>query len=162
MNKKKEYKKMMKRYKKLFKKSAKELLPFDWSYGLDLLVNFLKWMKDYYELGYNVWTSEIPGDKSRKDSLKETLHWYDRWMNVCDDYYKTAYNEEELKHYKELGFRVVEHTDDAIEELIRKMGYVSLTLYDSEENLKACCKAEEDYKHKFFECLEKYLESWWD
>ena len=38
-----------------------------------------------------------------------------------------------------------------------------LTLYEDEEkNLEECVKARDDYKHKFFECLEKYIEEWWD
>ena len=162
MNKEKQYKDMMKRYKKLFKKDVENLCPWDWSFGLDLLINFLKWMLDYYKLGYNVWAAEDPTKKTRVESLQETLKWYDRWMTCCDDYYKIAHNEEELKHYLSLGFHLVSKDEEISSKFNEEHGYYSLTLYEGRENVEACNKAYNDYKHKFFECLEKHLEEWWD
>ena len=162
MDKKKEYEQMMKKYNKLFRQDAKNLCPWDWSFGLDMFVNFLRWMLDYYKLGYNVWASDETTEKTRVESLQETLLWYDRWLNCCDDYYKIAHNKEELKHYLDLGFHLISKEDDASEDYITKQGWYSLTLYEGKENTKACNKAYKDYKHKFFACLEKYIEEWWD
>ena len=169
-SKKKEYNNIMKRYKKLFKKTAKDMRPWDWSFGLDAFVDFLKWMYEYYKLGYNVWALDVTDpnegihtEKTRADSLKETLMYYDRWQTCCDDYYKIAKSEEEIKHYEKLGFHVVSPKDDAIEQSMRKTGRTTLILYpDSKENVEKCDEAYRDYKHKFFECLEKYIEEWWD
>ena len=161
--KKKAYKKMMKRYKKLFKKNAKELAPWDWSFGLSLFIDFLNWMHDYYKLGYNVWAMDVTDpkeaihtEKTREESLKETLMWYNRWMNVDDDYIKVVYSKEEVDHYLKLGFHL--QKDAFLNE-----NWHYLTLYEKQsDNTDALIKATKDYKHKFFESLEKNLEEWWD
>lgn len=169
--KKKDYKRMMKHYKKLLKKNVKDAAPWDWGFGLEMFVDFLRWMQEYYELGYNVWAMESKDEDpvnfkdapTRAESLKQTIYYYDKWHNCFEDYYKIAYTEKELKHYLRLGFHLVPEKNDNIEQQIRKSGSWSLTLYeDSTENVKECNKACEYYKHKFFECLETYLEEWWD
>ena len=170
-SKKKLYNKMMRKYKKLLKKDVKQAHPYDWEVGLDLFVDFLKWMQSYYELGYNVWAMERKDEDpklykdapTRAETLKMTIYYYDRWQNCCDDYYKIAYSEEELKHYLDLGFHLVSKKDDVIEQSMRKTNSWTLTLYeDKHKNVEECNKAHKDYKKKFFESLEEYLEEWWD
>lgn len=157
--KKKTYKKMMKHFRKLLSDDVKNACPSDWGFGLDLFIDFLKWMQAYYELGYNVWAYEKKDENpelyrdvpTRADSLSETIFYYNKWQNVASDYYKIARNEKEVKHYLELGF----YQDEDRKGTFR--------LYkDRKQNVNECHKAEEDYKHKFFECLEKYIEYWWD
>ena len=163
MTSKEEYKQMMKKYKKLLKNDAKMMHPFDSFCGIDMFVHFLHWMLDYYTLCYNVYTSHESLEKSREDSLKETLMWYNRWQSCCDDYYKIAHNEEEINHYLELGFHLVSEKDDIVEQSMRKIGNYTFILYEeSKKNSEECNKAILDCKHKFFECLEKYLEDWCD
>lgn len=166
--KKKQYKRMMRRYRKLLKKDARHSRPWDWSFGIDALINFLRWMHDYYKLGYNVWAIDvidsneaIHTEKTREDSLKETIYWYDRWMNVDDDFIKIAHTKEELKHYLDLGFHLQEH--DEVDKSLKHMRLYYLTLYeDYSKNCDELQKAYDSCKHKFFECIEKYLEEWWD
>jgi len=170
--KKKAYKKMMKRYKKLFKKNVKELAPWDWSFGISLFIDFLNWMHDYYKLGYNVWALDVTDpkepihtEKTREDSLKETLMWYDRWMNVDDSFIKIAYSKEELQHYLDLGFHLRKDVEkeSCIDGTLKSLHWYYLTLYeDPHKNTEELVKATKDCKHKFFECIEKYLEEWWD
>lgn len=168
--KKKAYKKMMRKYKKLLRKDAKAMVPWEWSFGLDALVDFLRWMLEYYELGYNVWAMEhrdedpelYKGFPTRAESLKETIYYYDRWHNCCEDYYKIAYTPEELKKYLDLGFHLDDEENDTIEKSLRRAGTWTLTLYEGKKNTEECHKAILDYKHKFFECLEEHLEEWWD
>ena len=167
--KKKDYKRMMKHYKKLLKKNVKDAAPWDWGFGLEMFVNFLRWMQKYYELGYNVWAMESKDEDpvnfkdalTRAESLKQTIYYYDKWHNCSEDYYKIAYTEEELKHYLRLGFHSVKEENGVAKQLSTKTWY--LTLYeDKYKNVEECNKACEDYKHKFFESLETYLEEWWD
>ena len=170
-SKKKEYKQMMRAYKKLLKKDAKEAHPFDWECGMALFIDFLGWMRAYYKLGYNVWAADITDpkldacytEKTRADSIDEAIKLYNRWQNICDDYYKIAYSEEEIKHYQRLGFHLVPTDNDEIEKAMERTGSRSLTLYeDARKNSEACNKAYKETKHAFFEYLEKHIEEWWD
>lgn len=170
-SKKKEYKQMMKAYTKLMKKDARQLHPFDWDCGLSMFIDFLSWMQSYYELGYNVWAMDITDpkldacytEKTRADSLKEALYLYNRWQDCCEDYYKIAYSEEEIKHYLDLGFHLVPKKDDEIEKAMGRTGSRTLTLYeDMHKNVEECNKATKDYKKKFFDYLYEHIEEWWD
>ena len=168
-SKKRAYKKMMRTFKKNLIKKAKESTPWDSCFGVELFVEFLKWMHEYYKLGYNVWALDVdPFDpenkiKTRAETLEETLKFYNRWQECTCDYYKIARSDEEIKHYEKLGFHVLSVDGDDIEQSCRKSGMTTLTLYtDSKVNAEMCHQAEQSYKHKFFECLEQHLEEWWD
>ena len=165
------YNKMMRKYKKLLIKHAKESQPWDYSFGFDILVEFLRWMHEYYKLGYNVYALDITDpkeprhtEKTREESLRETLMWYNRWNNVDDDYIKIVHTPEELSHYLNLGFHLREDaSDDFVIDSSHKVHYYYLTLYeDHDKNSEELVKARELYKHNFFSCLEKYLSEWWD
>lgn len=166
---KKEYKQMMKKYKKEFKKLLKEAGPWEWGHMTDFMITFMKWMRDYYQLGYNVWAiedcdafPETDGNKpTRLQSLNTAIQLYNRWQNVHDDYYKIAYTEEELKHYLRLGFHSVKKENGIAKQLGTKTWY--LTLYeDNSKNVEECNKAYKECKHAFFDYLEEHIEEWWD
>lgn len=168
--KKKEYNEMMKHFRKLLFDDVKNACPSDWEFGLNLFIDFLKWMQAYYKLDYNVWALERKDEDpesykdvpTREQSITETLMYYNRWQSCEGDYYKVAYNDDEVKHYQELGFHL-STSDSTMNEAVNKVNGRVLTLYEDEKkNLDECIKAKEDYKHKFFECLEKYIEEWWD
>ena len=167
--KKKDYQKMMRKYKKELKKILKETGPWEWGHMTDFMITFINWMRDYYKLGYNVWAMEdcdaFPEDANkptRLQSLNKAIQLYNRWQNVGEDYYKIAYNEKELKHYLRLGFHLVNRTD-GIEKQLNTKGWYSLTLYeDRSKNAEECSKAYIQCKHDFFQYLEEHLEEWWD
>lgn len=156
------YNKMWRKYKKLLKKDAKEMCPFDYSFGLDAFIDFLKFMKEYYELGYNVWAMERKDEDpvnyadvpTRVESLKETIRFYNLWQNADECFTKIVYTEQERDYYIKMGYHL---QTSAFE------GHYYLTYYkDVHENFEAIAKATAEYKHKFFECLEKYINEWWD
>ena len=166
---KRQYKRMMRKYKKELKKILKEIGPWEWGYITDYIITVIKWMRDYYKLGYNVMAMEdcdaFPedaGKPTRLQSLNMAIQLYNRWQNVHDDYYKIAYTEEELKHYLDLGFYLVNKTD-GVEKQLNTKGWYSLTLYeDRSKNAEECNKAYKQCKHDFFDYLEEHLEEWWD
>ena len=169
-SKKKEYNEMMKSYRTLLINDAHKATPSDWQFGVDMFIDFLTWMKAYYSLGYNVWALERKDEDpesykdvpTRAQSITETLMYYNRWQSCEGDYYKVAYTDDEVKHYQELGFHL-STSDSAMNKAVNNVSGRVLTLYEDEEkNLEECVKARDDYKHKFFECLEKYIEEWWD
>lgn len=169
-SKRKEYQKMMRSYRKLLRKDVKDSAPWEWSFGLSLFIDFLKWMHAYYKLGYNVWALDVTDpkepihtEKTREDSLKETIMWYDRWMNVDEDFIKIVYTKEDLQHYLDLGFHLRKESCDSGEDAVQQVNHYYLTLYeDNNKNTEELIKATKECKHKFFECLEKYIEEWWD
>lgn len=131
----KEYFKMLKHYKKTIRALAKDAStkPFDWQFGMDLFIEYMKFMKEYYEIGYNVWACEITKKCTRAKSLAMTLDEYNTWMDndsaIFDKYYKKTEDAKAL----------------SAEEAAKA--------YSSEINL---------HKKKFFNYLFKYLQDWWD
>lgn len=157
----KKYKKMMKKYKRIFKKHGKLVLPWDWAFGFDPFIDFLHFMKDYYELGENVHAIDSPG-KSRLETLKEALYWYDKWQNGDDDFFKYAHDEKELKHYQRLGYTVQGEPEKIVADGERYKTVV-LTKYKSyRDTVEEWNKKYHEYKHNFFVCVEENLEEWWD
>lgn len=154
-------KKFSKNYYKMFRKNKHNILniakiasedPFDAFIGLEMFVAHLKFMKDYYELGENVWSAEDnTWDKSAKNlpsrlgMLEEILTEYDNWMNCDDKYYKLRYCEDESNEDK--GKFTYE-----IEGLLK----------DKKENATAYKKEYEEHKRNFFKLIVKYIERIWD
>lgn len=91
----KEEKQLRKQYFKMIRKNRKELnslnkaactRPWDSSYGLDYFVAYMKFMQDYYNLGWNVWQTDdtlIP----LKKSLNEALEAYEKWQGLEDEFF---------------------------------------------------------------------------
>ena len=90
----KKYKAMFKKHKKILKKIAKETDPFDFFHGLDYFVAFLEFMKDYYELGENVWGEEEHGKPTRLDTINEALEHFYKYQDINLSY------EENRKEFK--------------------------------------------------------------
>ena len=134
---------MMKTHQKELKTLAKNADPFDYNDGLRLFIEHLRWMKDYYALGENVWAMEEEGEPTRLESLTEALRHYDAWQNAEDKYIKVV----ELDHDAENG----------------KFSYrFEYLLGDREETYKAMNAEQEQERALFFSTLAQYLESWWD
>ena len=167
--KKKAYKKMLHKYKKLLKKDAKGINPFDYGLGLEMFIDFLKFMQEYYELGYNVWAMERKDEDpknnanipTRAESLKETIQAYNLWKHADEYFTKIVKTEQERDYYIKMGYHL-QPPSSSITTTINEDYYYLTSFADLHQNTEAINEAQINYKHKFFECLEKYLEEWWD
>lgn len=156
-----EYKNMMKIHKKEWENITENVGPWEWSYGLDALVEHLRWMRDYYKLGENVWGMEKKDEDpkryrnvpTRLQTLEETLFYYDSWMNLKDEYIKVINHQETYK----------EHDNNDGTVTIENLGFHCKYKYGSiNKTYKKLHKEETKYKKKFFKMLYKYIEEWWD
>jgi len=57
-DKKQKYNKMCREYRKKLVQIGKDAGPWDYCFGLEFLIEHLRFMRDYYALGYNVWGEE--------------------------------------------------------------------------------------------------------
>lgn len=82
MSDKREYKKIFKKYKKQLNYLNKGAIksPWEYSFGLSYFITFISFMKEYYDLGYNVHQAEENLTAVQK-SLKETIDAYNKWQN---------------------------------------------------------------------------------
>lgn len=136
MNARRIYKKFLRKHKKELTKLNREAStqPWDWEFGLNYFVGFLKFMQDYYNQDYNIWQSE-ESLKEVQDTLKSTLDAYTDWIN-----YTTPESEKNI-YTSEDGGRVVEIPKKVIDE------------YNKEYIRR---------RDKFFKLLGKNIEKWWD
>ncbi len=135
--------------------------PFDYSYGLDFLVQHLRFMRDYYKLGENVWGMEKKDEDpkryknipTRLETLEKALYYYDKWINLEDEYIKVVDHPETFK----------EHDNGDGTFTIDNLGFHCEYKYGSmKRTYKKLHKAQEKYKKLFFKTLACYCESWWD
>lgn len=75
----KKYKSMCREHRKNLLKeiASKDFGPWDYGHGVFLFVEFLKYMRDYYALGYNVFASDEDDDRLR--TLQETIDAYEKY-----------------------------------------------------------------------------------
>ncbi len=153
------YHKMIKRNKKEILKTAKKTNPWDWFWGIKLLVEHLKFMKEYYELHENVWAKEPyewdsnAPKKSRLDMINEILKEYDSWMHCEEYYYHTDKDVVAFKEHK------LEDGTYALEDLGLNIEYK----FDNKTKTNELFKQEYAFhRNKFFELLSKYIEELWD
>ena len=158
-----EYVRMFKEHKTELNKINKDgnQCPWEWSYGLDYLVEFLRFMRDYYKLGENVWGMERKDEDpkryknvpTRLETLEKTLFHYDRWMNLEEEYVKVIDHPET---YKE-----VDNGDGTVS--IEDLGFHCEYKYGSmKRTYKKLHKEQEKHKKKFFMMLSKHMQEWWD
>lgn len=162
MKKSKEYKAMMRHHKKAIMKQARVASkdPFDWGTGLELFVDHLYFMRDYYALGENVWAEEDCNWKSsvkytRLEMLTQILDEYEEWMH-CDEKYwgwdETDTTDTFMWSKRPTPAETGVH--------IRKLK--NLVFEDDEENRNAYTKEYEEHRKNFFKLLDKYIELLWD
>ena len=166
----KEYQAMMAKYKKSLGQIHKDGCgcPSEWSYGLDYLVEFLRFMKDYYALGVNVWAMERKDEDpkryknvpTRLETLTKTLEYYDKWQGLEDEYVKVVDHHETYK----------EHDNGDGTVTIDDLGFHCEYKYGPKNNhrkamkitYKKLHKEQEKYKKLFFLSLAEHIEEWWD
>lgn len=82
MNKdKRQYRKDIKRHQKELAKIAKSSYPWDYFYSFDFIIEHLKMMKDYYNVGYNVWSCDEEVNE-RKEIIDNLLYEYDSYFDL--------------------------------------------------------------------------------
>ena len=82
MNKdKKQYRKDIRKHQKELVKTAKSTYPWDYFYSFDFIIEHLKMMKDYYKVGYNVWSIE-EDVLERKEIIDKLLFEYDAYLEL--------------------------------------------------------------------------------
>lgn len=142
------YKKILKKYKKQLNQINKKAnqSPWDYGFGLDYFVTFLHFMKEYYDLGYNVFQVEESSNEI-KDTLAETLKAFEEW----DDFHMKYFHldEEDAFDYSE--------TDKGEYYVVPKRA----ELYE-EESLKKYSKEYKKKRDNFFKLLSNNIEKWWD
>ena len=155
-----EYYAMMEKYKKSLTKINKECYknPWEYAFGLDHLVEFLRFMRDYYALGENVWAEEdkewVKGVKyTRLETLEQTLYYYDKWQHIDEEYVKVIKHPETYK----------EHDNGDGTFTVDDFGYHCEYKYGSaKRTYRKIYKEKKKYKKLFFKHLYTYIESWWD
>lgn len=93
----KEYLKDVKQARKYLVTIAKEYYPYDFQYTLDLFMQGIQHMREYYARGYCVVAKEIEGMPTRLDMCDEIIAAYveyivcinrekeaEAWNNFCD------------------------------------------------------------------------------
>jgi len=164
----KEYNKMFKHYKNIIMKDAKQAAsdPFDYGPGLQLFIDHLYFMRDYYRNGENVWACEIEGVPSREQCLNMILSEYEAWIGNSDKYTKVILmNEpnakEEIAKWVSLGYSADYKSSENSPELFKVV--VFLHKYgDYKENQQNEVKEYLHHKKRFFELLCEYIDTLWD
>lgn len=149
--KKRAYKKLMRKQKKERIKWAKEFRMWDWGFLDDLIFNLIAQMKDYYELGWNVWQIE-ESKQEIIDELKEALRLKDAREDAYTNYIEKYPTLEPIKYTDENGFECWKFDDGLNED-------------QAKEKYKACkeaMKAEQKAYEKAYTYIGKHLRGWWD
>ncbi len=133
MNQSKSYKKMIKKYKKELTELNRDARtrPWDWAFGLDYLIAYMRFMLEYFTLKSDEEESDEWATRA-KNTLTETLNAYEDWQ-----------------HYS-LSEEYFSHTEDG-----------SIVITADESVLEEYNNELEARKNKFFTLLSKYIESWW-
>lgn len=151
--KKRRYQLIMEYYKKSIRKLAKKAStdPFDSAVGMEMLIEHLKFMRDYYANGYNVWAMEVEGHPSRQEGIEMALTEYklmnsegygddDLVYNYFESYINTDYGTEiKLPNYNKPLNGLTK--DEAFEKLREEALY---------------------HKKMFYKILEQEFDIWWD
>ena len=159
-----EYEAMMAKHKGEWARIAENAGPWEWSWGLDALVEHLYWMRDYYKLGENVWGQEDKEWKkgikyTRLETLEKTIAYYEKWQSLEDEYIKVIHRGDMKTHDNGDGTCTI---DDLGFDCVYKYGPRNDRRKAMIITYKKLYKAEQKYKKLFYKMIMKYMESWWD
>lgn len=163
MKRSKEYRKLMRYHRKVVMRDARNASkdPFDWGAGLQVFVDHLYFMRDYYRLNENVWGAEEEGHPTRLQMLDIILSKYEDWMG-CEDRYYAFVGKEDAGRISELvrqGF----HLQTTPERKGIAIDVTMLTRYaDRSETDRRFAEDYERCRRRFFGSLAEYIEFLWD
>ena len=151
---------MIDAYKNELHKIVDESHPGEWSYGMDMFVTYLKFMKDFYHGGEGVMAMEqrdedpirYKNEPSREETLTKAIEYYEKWQHISDDYFRVldCPVREDGRNWKcEYRFRPDGKWYPSSRKVVKKWH-------------KFKYKIEQKYKRKFLAVVNRYLESWWD
>ena len=152
--KKKEYRKMIRKHQKELRKDVKDIQPFDYGYGTKFFYDFLCYMRDYYKMGYNVWGEE------RNDVPMSRLEGIEAAIRELDLYYDEN-DEVQNKYY----IRNPEISNEDFLPIRIDYGnwFVPVEPYKNmKEAMEAENKEKEEHYNKAFEIIKENLRYWWD
>ncbi len=167
----KELKEQRKKYFKMLKKHQKNLdacnkkahrSPWDWSFGLSYLVEYISFMKDYYDLGWNVMQSD-ESLKKVKNSLNKTLKAYEEWndfvFETFDDQQRLLLAQEYYRICREEGKK-----PDFFEQIkyVQEHFHADETHEANKDKIKELNKQYNQKRKNFFKLLSDNIEYWWD
>lgn len=132
------YRQNIKQHRKILTKLVKEASPYDYGFGLDLFVQFLKFMQDYYEEGINVHALEVEGYAPRLESITQALDEYEKYL----EYEQGLPSSWEI--LRSDGTHMFAHADYSIEAL-------------DEHNRKT-----EEHWNNFWNIIRDNMLTWWD
>lgn len=155
---KKEYKKMWKAHKKELIKLAKKATPFQAEDGFEMWIEHLRFMRDYYKIGYNVWAMERKEEDpveykdvpTRFESLDQALKEYNA-IEECEDNYIVYHYEGGIANGK--GIVVDGKQQD---------WWTEYKLGDYKTSYNAYAKERKQHETKFKRLVEKYFNEWSD
>lgn len=139
----KEYRKMFKAYRRSLKRLARHASedPFDGDPGLAFFVEYLRFMRDYYKLGEDVWDEEQKGH-DRLEGLQRALDEFDAYDGCLNKYYKLE--------------------EEPSDESGHSRFIVSTLLEDVHENAVAEAKEERQHWQNFCKIVMKEFQYWND
>ena len=159
-----EYQEMMKHYKKSLSDINKEACqsPWEWTWGLDYFVEFLRFMQAYYKLGINVWAMERKAEDpkryknapTRYESLTQALAYYDKWQGLEDEYIKVEIPDDFTQMFSEPD-------EDGCCKFLGG-SHITYKYGDIKKTYKKLHKEQEKYKKLFVNYVLEHIQDWWD
>ena len=147
--KRKEYFKMIRKHKRILSKINKELAMWDWTGGLDYLVAWITYLRDYYKLGFNIDLDDQERERI-VSSLDQTLDAYHEWQDFSVQYF----------HLEEKDvFTFEREENNGVRTSLVKFKYPELY---SDESLETYERQLGEKRDAFFSLLSKNLETWWN
>lgn len=152
----KEYKKMMRKYKKSIRTKAKEMsqCPWDYGYAVDIFMEYVRFMRDFYTLGENVWQVEESKNEII-ESLNKVLSLYED-LEKIDDKYIVFCERDDIEKYLKQGFHLQREQPTMLNH------YYLTLLEDIKENTRALNREYNEIRHDIFRIIERDIKKWWD
>lgn len=139
---KRDFNKMIKSYKKELNVINKYAMPYDYAFGVDYFITFLRFMLAYNKHDYrDRFENQDPTRAKKIEKMQEALDIYNQIEN-CEGKY----------------FKLVEVTKDNN----KYSGNFDCLLPNKNENMKAYEKEYKQLKNKFLKIIIDHIEEWWD
>ena len=152
--KKRRYHLILHHYKKSIKQLAKEAskVPFDNNAGMLMLIEHLKFMRDYYANGYNIWAMELEDHPTRQEGIEMALTEYRLAYDECvDDAEGLVYSYFEPCINTEYGAEI------KLPDFNKPLN--GLTTKEAFERMREEILL---HRHMFYKILEQEFDTWWD
>lgn len=161
------YRKLVRAYRRKLRKDSRESSPWDYRYGLEPFVDFLRFMKGYYELGWNVDCEDVDRP-SRLDTVSNALAEYDAYEGCDRKYVDFDESETHLSEWME-STKGSKETVFIPSEKDGRKGYravvtsgVRYLLGDPKATYKALNEEKDLHWKTFWGIVRDNMLGWWD